>query len=229
MTMLPYWAKTIRARSFNRAARGGFALLLAASTCGAQSLEGLARAFHEKRTPASHAALVRFSDAHPKDREGALALLALGLAEQDSRQSAQALAHLEQARARLPELADYVGYYRAAAQFDLGDFAAAARELDAVWNSDPPSPLAGDGALLAGRAYKGSGQPAEAVRVLRANYSQLPQPAGDLLLAASYRASNDLASAVVYCQRVYYQFPATGEADQAGSALAELKTTLGEL
>src|SRR5204862_370851 len=58
---------------------------------------------------------------------------------------------------------------------------------------------------------------------------QLPQPAGDLLLASCYRAANDLTSAVVYYQRVYYQYPASGEAEQATAALAELRSTLGEL
>jgi soluble lytic murein transglycosylase len=229
MTMLAYWAKTTPALSFSRAACGALALLLAAGACRAQALESLARAFHQKRTPANRAALVRFAAAHPKDQDGALALLALAVAEREHGQSADAVRHLSQVRGRLPKLADYAGYYRAAAQFDLGHFEAAVQELDAVWKGDPRSPLGGDAAMLAARAQKEIGKPADAVGALRANYSQLPQPAGDLLLASCYRASNDLASAVVYYQRVYYQYPATGEAEQAGSAVAGLKRTLGEL
>lgn len=227
--MLVYWAKTIPAHFFSRAACGALALVLAAGACRAQGLESLGRAFHQQHTPANRAALVRFAVAHPKDQDGALALLALAVAEREQGQSADAARHLSQVRDRLPKLGDYVGYYRAAAQFDLGNFEAAVQELDGVWKSDPRSPLGGDAAMLAARAQKEIGKPAEAVGALRANYSQLPQPAGDLLLASSYRASNDLASAVVYYQRVFYQYPATGDAEQAGAALDELKKTLGEL
>jgi len=227
--MLAYWAKTTPAHFFSRVGWGALALVLAAGACRAQTLESLARAFQRQRTPANRAALLRYASAHPKDQNGALALLSLAVAEREHGQSADAVRHLGQARGRLPRLADYIGYYRAAAQFDLGNFAAAVQELDAVWNRDPASPLAGDAAMLAARAQKEAGKPADALGVLRANYAQLPQPAGDLLLAFSYRASNDLASAVVYYQRVYYQYPSAGEAEQAGLALAELKRTLGEL
>ena len=227
--MLAYWAKITPAHFFSRAACGALTLLLAAGACGAQTLDSLARAFHQKHTPANRAALVRFASAHPKDQDGALALLALANGERELGQSADAVRHLGQLRGRVPKLADYVGYYRAAAQFDLGNFEAAVPELDAVWKSDPRSPLGGDAAMLAARAQKEIGRPADAVGALRANYSQLPQPAGDLLLASCYRASNDLASAVVYFQRVYYQYPATGEAEQAAAALIELKRSLGQL
>jgi soluble lytic murein transglycosylase len=229
MTMLAYWAKTTPAHFFSRVACGALALFLAAGAGRAQTLESLARAFHLHRTPANQAALQRFAAAHPKDQEGALALLALAVAEREQGRCADALRHLSLAPTRLAKLADYIGYYRAAAEFDLGNFAAPVQDVEAVWKADPRSPLVGDAALLAARAHRESGQPADAVAVLRANYASLPQPAGDLLLASCYRAANDLASAVVYYQRVFYQYPATGDAEQAGSALRELKLALGEL
>jgi soluble lytic murein transglycosylase len=227
--MLLYWATTIRARWSSRAVCGAFALLVAASCCGGATLESLTRAFQKKHTPANRAALLRFAEAHPKDTDGALALLTLAIAERRDGQPVEALAHLARTRARLPRLADYVAYYSAAAKFDLGQFAVAARELDPVWNNAAPSPLTGDAAMLAARAWQQAGKPAEAVRVLRDNYTRLPQPAGDLLLAAAYRASNDLTSACVYYQRVYFQSPNTPEAGQAASALTQLQAMLGEL
>ncbi len=227
--MLAYWAKTTPAHFFSRVACGALALLLAAGAGRGQTLESLALAFHLHRTPANQAALERFAASHPKDQEGALALLALAVAEREQGRSADALRRLSLAPTRLAKLADYIGYYRAAAQFDVGNFAASVRDLEAVWKAEPRSPLVGDAALLAARAQRESGKPADAVAVLRANYAPLPQPAGDLLLASCYRAANDLASAVVYYQRVFYEYPATGDAEQAGSALGELKLELGEL
>ncbi len=226
--MLLSWVKTTPARSFSRAFCGVLTLLLAAGLSGAEGLASLARAFREKPTPANRSALLRFAAAHPKDRDGALALLAVAVADLGQGQPAEAAERLRQARSRLAILADYVAYYAAGAAFDQRDFAGAAREAEAVWTCTPVSPLAGEAAVLAARAYKEDGKPSEAVRVLRANYAQLPQPAGDLLLAQNYRASNDLASAAVYYQRVYYQYPATPEAEQAASALPELRTTLGD-
>jgi hypothetical protein len=102
MTMLAYWAKIIPAPFFSRAARGALALVLAAGACRAQALEPLARAFHEKRTPANRSALLRFASAHPKDQDGALALLALAVAAREHGQSVDAVRHLSQIRGRLP-------------------------------------------------------------------------------------------------------------------------------
>lgn len=227
--MLPFWAKTTLARSFSRAFCGVFALLFAAGLSGAAGLEALARAFRDKPTPANRAALLRFAAVHPKDRDGALAILAVVVSDREKGQAGETAELLRRAAGQLTTLSDYVAYYLAAAAFDRRDFAAAASQVEAVWACTPSSPMAGDAAMLAARAYKEIGKSQEGVRVLRANYNQLPQPSGDLLLAMSYRGSNDLASAAVYYQRVYYQYPATLEAEQAASALSELRTSLGDL
>lgn len=228
MMMLLSWATIIPARFSSRTLSAVFALLFAADLSGAAGLETLARTFREKPTPANRAALLRFAAAHPKDRDGALALLAIAVSDQENSRPAEAAERLREVNGRLAVLSDYVEYYRAAAAFDQKDFPPAARQAEAVSVGTPASPLAGDAAMVAGRAYKEDGKPADAVRVLRANYSQLPQPAGDLLLAVNYRAANDLTSSAVYYQRVYYQYPATPEAEQAGTALPQLKTELGE-
>ncbi len=229
MMMLPYWAKIIRARSFSRGVRAATVLFAAAFLLGAQSLESQAHAFREKPTPALRASLLRFAEAHPADTQGAQALFAVAIWEKDQHQFDEAIKHLKQARGRLPQLADYVSYYLAAAESDLGSFPAAIDDANVVLKASPASPMVPDAAMVAARAYKETGSPTEAVRVLRAAYTQLQQPEGDLLAATCYRAANDLASAAVYYQHVYYQHPATPEAEQASAALAELKTTLGAL
>ncbi len=213
------WARVIPVLCLSLAATLGVA--------NGQSLEAAGRGAATAK--ARYTALQRFGAAHPKDQEGAVALLALALADREERRSEQAIARLKEAQPRLDLLEDYVAYHLAAAQMELGNFAAAVEEIRAVWKTIPPSPLAADAALLAARAYKESGRPADAVRVLRDNYDSLGQPAGDLLLAESFRNANDPASAVNYFQRVYHEYPASGEAERAAVALKDLSGQLGEL
>jgi soluble lytic murein transglycosylase len=158
-----------------------------------------------------------------------LALLKAGIDEQTRKQPVEAIRDLKVLHARLPDLADYVAYSLAAAEFDRGDFDAAIRDLDPVWKTVPPSPLAGQAALIAAHAHTQATRPADGVTVLRENYVALPQPAGDTLLAECYRASGDLASAAVFYQQVYYRYPLSPEANEAASALADLRSTLRDL
>ncbi|MGE5647021.1 MAG: transglycosylase SLT domain-containing protein [Acidobacteriota bacterium] len=242
MTKFPHWAKNIQVRFDRRAARAAFALLVfTAATFGAEGSGPAAarRKAPARKAPARAAASAKPTGARvkaaaapastPAAPQGALALVKSGITAQIQKQPAAAVRDLRAVRDKVPALADYIAYSLAAAEFDLGDFKSVLVDLDPVWRSSPPSPLTGDAALLAARAYKELANPAEAVRILRDNYSQLGQPAGDALLAACYRASTDLASAAVYYQRVYYQYPASGEAEQAAPALAELKAALGDL
>ncbi len=167
--------------------------------------------------------------ARAKPVAASLALLKAGITEQVQKQPAAAVRDLRAVRGKEPRLADYVAYSLGAAEYELGDFNGALTDLEPVFTNVPPSPEAGEAAMVAARAYKDLGKPAEGVRILREYYAQLAQPAGDALLAACYRAVPDLASAAAYCQRVYYQFPLSAEADQAGLALSGLKGTLGDL
>ncbi len=202
-------------------------LSLAVFSASGQTLESAGRGAANPK--ARYAALQRFAAAHPRATEGAAALLALALADREQGRNEDAIRRLRLAQPRLGLLADYAAYHLAAAQCDLGNFAAAIDELQPVWTSQPPSPLVPDAALLAARAYKESGAPSEGLRVLRRNYDALRQPEGDLLLAACSRSATDLATAVIYFQRVYYDFPASREAVRAETELAELKSQLGEL
>ena len=86
------------------------------------------------------------------------------------------------------------------------------------------SPLAARAWILEARAL--AAQPAEAVRLLREHYGELPQPEGDLALADSYQAANDLAREEFY-RRVYYQYVSGAAAARAAAALTTLKDTMG--
>jgi soluble lytic murein transglycosylase len=244
MTKLPHWAKTTRGRWYSVTLRAVCAVLSAAVLWGGQNSESVrerakpaARRAAAVKTPRKKkaAATTPKAAAAPRPRrvarisDASLAGLKEGITAQAAKQPATAIRELRAVRERVPQLADYVAYSLAAAEFDLGDFSAAVTDIAPVWTNNPPSPLAGDAALVAARAYRELGKPAESVRILREYYTQLNQPAGDTLLASCYRASTDLASAAVYYQRVYYQYPLGGDAEQAGTALAELRNSLGEL
>src|SRR5258708_38663977 len=54
------------------------ALFLTLTLAHAQPLDTLARDYHDNPSPRTHAAVLAFANAHPKDINGALALLVLG-------------------------------------------------------------------------------------------------------------------------------------------------------
>jgi soluble lytic murein transglycosylase len=194
----------------------------------AQTPASLALRYRASPTPARRQALVRFASQHPKDVNGALALLALGVTAVERGEYAGGARHLEAAGKRLPQLADAIGYYLGTAYSRLGQPDAARERLEAVVAASPRSPLAGRAALALAEVHMASPAPEQAVAVLKAEYSHIPQPAGDLALASACEAAGELAAAAAYAQRVYYGFPASKEAAQAGQMLDRLREKLGE-
>lgn len=231
MTKLHFLGRIIPARSSRSrlwAVLSVLAAVAAASGLRAQTLESLARAYRENPTPTHHAALAAFAGAHQKDAQGALALLVLGVVDQTHGKQSEAVGHFTAAGARLPKLADYAGAWTAQAQFELRNFSYTIRALEPVWNASPLSPMTGRAAMVAARANLEAGSPAEAVRVLKQHSQLLWQPAGDTLLAQALEASGDSGAAAAAWQRVYFDYPASEEASQAETAMARLKSTLGD-
>lgn len=146
-------------------------------------------------------------------------------AEQQRYEAAAQL--LRAARPHLPQLADHIGYWLGWIELQTGRYAAAVRELEAVWKTPIPSPWRGKAALLTARAWLAEGTPQKAVAFLRLHAAELPQPEGDALLGAALEAAGDLASAVAAYQRVYYRYPTAPEAGPAEQALTRLKEKLG--
>jgi soluble lytic murein transglycosylase len=142
--------------------------------------------------------------------------------------SGPAMAALKALDKKLPKLADYVAWFLASAQFDAQEYAEVPKTLEGVWLQSPTSPLVWRAALLDARALEQTGNPQGALETLRKYYDKLPQPQGDLAMAAAFAASGDLVSAAVYDQRVYYGFPASSEAAQADSEAAKLRAQLGD-
>ena len=186
----------------------------------------LVRPYREAPSPARRTALERYAALHPRDNNGALARLALGIAAYEQKDWPAAAAALRAAQPRLPKLADYISYYLAAARVQAQDGAIAARDLAPVRSAAVPSPFAAQADVLEGRALTAAGAAAEAVRLLRAKYAALPQPDGGLALAAAYQAAGNPAQAAAYYQQVYYGYPFGEAAVSAARALAVLRDTM---
>jgi soluble lytic murein transglycosylase len=127
-----------------------------------------------------------------------------------------------------PKLADYADYEAAVCLVADARWDEAVNTLSPVWRTTPPSPLAGKAAALAAEAHLKSGSPAKARETLRAHWSELEQPDGEMLLAKSFDAQGDGASAAVHYQRVYFGYPETPAEKEADRALNRLRDQLGD-
>lgn len=203
----------------SRFARGALLACLCALTVSAQSLETLAANYRKTPNPRTRAALLRFADLHRKDASGALAFLALGATEIEQRQFGDALAHLNAAAPRLPQLNDYVAYWTADSQFELRDFQDTARSLNLLWRANPASPLIGRAVALQANSFLEAGQPANAIALLQQHLSDLAVPQAELLLARASEAASDPANAAAHYQKIYIEYPLSKEASDAQAAL----------
>lgn len=218
--MWNFLAPNIPVRWFSGRWFSGIGLLACAAAVSAQTLEPLAHNYHERPNAATRAAVLRYANAHSKDASGALALLVLGAGEMDGRQYQDALGHLRAAEKRLPSLADYPAYLKAAAEYELHEIDKVDKELKPVWDNSPPSPLVVKAIVLEANAYIHSGEPKKAVHLLEQRGAEIPPEKMGLLLATAYEAIGDQNAAAAQYQRVYTEYPLTAEAADAQSSLA---------
>ncbi|MCU1237762.1 MAG: Lytic transglycosylase, catalytic [Candidatus Solibacter sp.] len=181
----------------------------------------MVRAYRESPTPARRTAVTAYLASHPED--AALGNLAFGIAAYEQQNWSDAIAALKPLPGKLPKIADYAAYYLAAARVEVEDYSGIAASLEPTHRN---SPLGGKARLLEARALK-AGAPADAVRLLRDHYTELPQPEGDVTLADCYQAANDLPHAAEFYQRVYYQYLTGAAATRSASALIALKDAMG--
>ena len=184
------------------------------------SLAILLRAYREAPSPARRTAIAAYIAGHPKD--AALANLAMGIAAYEQKNWTEAVADLKPLQGKLAPIADYAAYYLAAARVESNDFEVTSADLAPAHRN---SPLNGKSWLIEARARKASA-PADAVRLLRDHYAELPQPEGDVTLADCFQAVNDLPHAAEFYQRIYYHYLTGAAASRAAVALLTLKDTM---
>jgi soluble lytic murein transglycosylase len=193
------------------------ACLCAASVSG-QSLGTLGANYRKTPNPRTRAALLNYANAHPTDKNGALALLSLGATETDERQFGDALKHLTAAAKRLPKLADYIAWLSASSQFELGQFADTEKTLDPVWRSTPVSPLVSRAVALQANAYLKDSKPGLALDLIQRHLTDFSVPQAELLLARADEADGKPEAAAHY-QKIYIDYPLSNEASDAQAAL----------
>ena len=194
-------------------------LLVASTLLPAQTLENLALAYRKNPKPQTRAAVLRYANAHPRDMNGALALLVLGATEMDQRQFGDAQQHLQAAEKRLPALRDYAAYLRAAAEFELREFSDTEHALKPVWDNTPLSPLVGKTVVLQANSFLQDNNPKKAIELVQKHLTGLPESQAEDLLAHAYELAGDAANATLHYQRIYVEFPLSKEASDADAAM----------
>jgi soluble lytic murein transglycosylase len=189
-------------------------------------LASLVRAWRDAPTPARRTAVAAYASAHSREASGALAYLALGVGGYEQKDFGAASAALKGLAGKLPDIADYVAWHLASARVESNDLTGISKQLSPVHGTVLISPLAARAWVLEARALKVT-SPADAVRLLRARYAELPQPEGDITLADCYEAARDLPNAADFYQRVYYRYTSGDAATRAAAALLTLKDTMG--
>jgi predicted Zn-dependent protease len=160
-------------------------------------------------------------DASPAQIERAVTFIAKG-------DGASALTVLRPLTRRYPSIADYIAFWTAQALVLEKDHAAAVQAVEPVFRQQPESPLAGRAALLAASSLLELNNPRGALTMLaRVPETRLPQPESLAVLARAREAVDDPVAAALAWQSVYFAYPASAEAKDAGDALSRLETSLG--
>src|SRR5436305_4707627 len=145
----------------------------AGAALAADSLASMVRAYREAPSAVRRKAIDTYAAGHPK--EAALVNFALGIALYEQRNYGAAIAALRPSPARLPLIADYAGYYLAAARVESNDFNAIAADLAPAHHPAIHSPFSGKAWILEARGLK-SADALAAATLLREHYGDLPQP-----------------------------------------------------
>lgn len=160
-------------------------------------------------------------DASPAQLERAVSLIAKG-------DGPAALNLLRPLARRFPVIADYSAFWTAQALVLDKDHAAAVQAVEPIFRHQPESPLTGRAALLAATSLVELNNPRGALTMLaRVPEDRLPQPASLAILARAREAVGDSVAAAMSWQSIYFTYPMSSEAKDAGAALSRLESSLG--
>ena len=182
-------------------------------------LKPMARQLIEDPTPVAFSAVEGFARRHPDSDAGSLAWLALGYAHLRQKDFPQAIAALEKARPHAGELFDYVLYFEASAQANLGNQPKVADLIKTLNASGNDSIFADAEAVdLYATALDSQGHPEDAARYLEAHRTPA-RAAVELALGKAYLHSGR-AEGVSVLRHLYYTMPLSDQAETAATLLA---------
>jgi soluble lytic murein transglycosylase len=182
-------------------------------------LKPMARQLIEDPAPVAFNAVEGFARRHPDSDAGSLAWLALGYAHLRQKEFPQAIAALEKARPHAGELFDYVLYFEASAQANLGNQPKVAELIKTLNASSDESIFADAEAIdLYATALDSQGHPEEAARYLEAHRTPA-RAAVELALGKAYLHSGRAEGASVL-RHLYYTMPLSDQAETAAALLS---------
>jgi len=171
--------------------------------------------------------LRRYAASRRAVKERALAYFVLGYREYQSEDYANAEKDLAMASSADSPLADLAEYYSASAAYKGGHPERVAGILGAFNKRFPSSAKYYAAVELQAWGYLQTGQPHNALQVLRSQPEVLERPTLALLLARAYADNGQLRQAAQTFQDIYYAFPTATQASTAGDSLDKLKSQLG--
>jgi len=186
-------------------------------------LRSMAQQLLENRSPQAYQGVEAYARKHVKDDAGPLAWLVIGYAHYLDKDFAGAHSSWEHAKPLEPLLGDYLAYLQAAAYQGEGNHAAVLTTLDGFDQKYPDSLESHDVAMLYASALMATGAPDRAAAYLE-KHRQPVKPDIEITLARAYVAAGDKIKATDIFHKLYFEMPASAEAE---AAAIELRT-LGE-
>lgn len=158
-----------------------------------------------------------------------LAYFALGYREYQAGSFPAAAGDFSEAVAARCSLGDFAEYYEALARRAAGQFPQAIQAANSLVAEHPESFFRVRGVELLADLLIDRGHPDQALRVLaQLTAADARKPAALLLRARAEAGNQNLDAAAEIYQKIYYGFPAAGEAKAAKSALQQLSSRLGK-
>ena len=192
-----------------------------------QQLEQLSRALKQGRPPSAYSQLSAFATQKSAGVLGMRAALALGYFDYGKGKYAEAAKWFERAKGD-PLLRDYSLYWSAETKLATGQHAAALAELKQLRADYPNSVMTEQALQSLGEAAISATHPADAVAALDAYSVTNERPALLFLRAEAHEQASDRLKAAEDYRTIYFQYPTSEQAREAGMKLEFLRGTLGD-
>lgn len=217
-----------RAAAAQRAAKQAEAARASRFAAEARQLTTLSRALKQEKNPgAAYRRLGAFAKRYSKEELGARAALALGYYDFNQGRYAEARRWLDAAKSETL-LADYVLFWSAQVDRNLGNLSAALDQLESL-RRDYPRSVMGPLALQAlGEAAMAADQPQRALTAFAESQDLEKNPKLLFLRAQAYEQSGDKIAAAGDYLSVYDNFPLSTSAQEAGEKAKYLQGALGD-
>jgi len=184
-------------------------------------LRPMAQQLLENRTPQAYEGVEAYARKHAKDDAGPLAWLVIGYAHYLDHDYAKARDSWVHSKPLEPLLGDYLTYLEGAAQSGEKNYTAALETLEGFDQKYPDSLHSHDAAMFYAGALMATHQPQRAAAYLEKHREPVKADT-ELALGRAYLAADDKSKAAEVLRKIYFEMPASGEADAAAFELRNL-------